>query len=146
FLVILLILPINAVTVFSVMRAENEDSFAGLFVGQLGIVALDWVMFPLLLALAAGPLGVSANYVSYVVARNWAAPIAAAILAIPFVLQGAGWVPMTGAAILSLFALMIALRYHYLILRIALQATVPIAIGLIVADLLLTLLIIRLFG
>lgn len=144
---VILILPLNAITVFAIARAGRaEDSFVGLFTSQLPVLLLDWVTFPLLLALAAKPLGVAANYVSYVVARNWAAPIGAAILTVPFLLQGAGWIPVNGAALLSLVALLVVLRYHYVIMRLALGAEMTLAIGLVVADLLISLVIIALFG
>lgn len=146
FWVILLLLPLNAITVLAMTRVGRaSDTFGALFFAQLPILVLDWIAFPIALAFAAKPMGVSANYVSYVVARNWSAPIAAAILTIPFLLQGAGWVPMNGAALLSLVALVVVLRYHYVVVRLALGAAMPMAIGVVAGDLILTLLIIALF-
>ncbi|MBJ3775374.1 hypothetical protein [Acuticoccus mangrovi] len=147
FRVIVLLLPINAITMLAVSRmGRGTESFGDLFLGGLPVLLLDWIAFPVVMAVAAGSLGVKATYVSYVVARNWAAPISSAILAIPFILQGAGWVEPTLAVILSLIAMGLVLRYHYLILRIALGTTVPISIGLVIVDMLLSLLLVALLG
>ncbi len=146
FAVILLLLPINAVVVLAITRTGGAESFRGLFLEQMPLLVLDWIGFPIALALVARPLGVSANYVSYVVARNWAAPIAAAILAIPYLLQGAGWIPLNGAALLSLVAIVVVLRYGYMVLRLALGTPMALSAGLVAADLALTLVIIALFG
>ncbi|XWN31730.1 MAG: hypothetical protein ROR55_01015 [Devosia sp.] len=146
--VIIFLLPINAVATLAITRAGATDgeTFNELFFDGLPVLMVDWVAFPLLLAAAAGPLGIKGNYVSYVVARNWAAPIAAAILMVPFLLQGAGWIDVNMGVILSVVGLGIVLRFHYMIVRISLGLTVPLTIGLVVADLLLTLVLVGLLG
>ncbi|MEM0907252.1 MAG: hypothetical protein AAGJ94_07810 [Pseudomonadota bacterium] len=141
FQVILLLLPINALAVFSITRTGAVNTtFSEMFFGQLPIIALDWVAFPAILALAAKPLGIAAHYVSYVVARNWAAPIASSIMTVPLLLEGAGWVPPVGGSLLFLVGLIVILRYHYMIVRISLGTPVGFSVGLVAADLLLTLL------
>jgi len=143
FLVILLILPINAVSMLAASRLEITDgTFDQLFWGGLPILFLDWISFPVLLALAAGPLGVKRTYVDYVVARNWASPLASALLAVPLVLQGGGIIPAGMSTLLSLVAMALVLRYHFLVLRIALGVTIPIAIALVVFDVLLSIFIV----
>ena len=92
FLVIILILPINAVSMFAASRLDNAtETFDQLFWGGLPVLLVDWIAFPVLLAGAAGALGVKRTYVDYVVARNWAAPLASVLLAVPLVFQGAGF-------------------------------------------------------
>lgn len=145
FSVILLVLPIHVLTLYAVSRTPGGSPFGAAFRESLPLLALDWVLFPAILALAAKPLDVSRDYVPYVVARNWAAPIAASITLVPFMLQGAGWVPNEGAALLTLVALGVVLRFHYMILRIALKVTVPLAIGLMAVDFMLSLLLVGLF-
>jgi hypothetical protein len=145
FLVILLILPINAVSMLAASRLEGTaETFGQLFWGGLPVLALDWITFPILLAAAAGPLGVQRTYVDYVVARNWASPIAAGLLAVPLVLQGAGFLPAPIGTLLSLVAMAVVLRYHYMIVRIALGVTIPLAVGIVVADVFLSLVIVAL--
>jgi hypothetical protein len=143
FLVILLILPINAVSMLAVSRVGTTgETFDQLFWGGLPVLFLDWVAFPALLAAVAGPLGVKRTYVDYVVARNWASPLAAALLAVPLLLQGAGFLPSGVATLLSLVALAVVLRYHFMIVRFALRTTIPISIGVVVADVFLSIFIV----
>lgn len=146
FAVIFLVFPIHILTLYAVSRTENGEAFNAALRTSVPLLALDWVLFPAVLALAAKPLGVASHYVSYVVARNWAAPIAAAITMLPFILEGAGWIPPEGGALLSLIALGLVLRFHYMILRIALQAAVGMAIALVVVDLMLSLVLVGLFN
>lgn len=146
FAVIVLLLPFSAVNVLAVIRLGGSgDNFSQLFFRQLPVLGLDWIAFPLAMAAAAKPLGVSANYVTFVVARNWAAPICAAVVTVPYLLQGAGWVPAEGAALLSLIAFLVVIWYDYVIIRLTLRAPVSITAGLVIADLLLSLLIFSLF-
>ncbi|MCF3932260.1 hypothetical protein L1787_02370 [Acuticoccus sp. M5D2P5] len=147
FAVILLLLPLNAVTILAVARSQGVDKpFNEMFLEGLPVLALDWVAFPIVLAFAAGMLGVKRTYTSYIVARNWMAPVAAAILAIPVILQGAGWIGPTTSILLSLISMGLVLRYHYLVVRLALETTVGLSIGLVVVDLLLTLVFVGLFS
>ncbi len=145
FAVILLLLPLTAISVLAVTRNNPEIPFGELFMAQLPLMAVDWVAFPLLLALGAKPLGISAHYVDYVVARNWAAPIGSAFLTVPLVLEGVGWVPSEGANILSIVALLVVMRYHFVIVRITLKTPVAFSIGLVIADFFLSLVMIGLF-
>jgi hypothetical protein len=146
FAVIVLLLPLNALTMFAISRIEGaRESFASLFLSGLPVLVLDWIAFPAALALVARPLGIGRTYASYVVARNWAAPLIAAILMIPFVLQGAGWVETTAAVILSLAAVLVALRFHYVILRVALKTSAAVSVGLLVADFMLTMILVAIF-
>lgn len=146
FLAILLVLPFDAITIFAIDRtSRGTPGFGPLFVQHLPAVLIDWIAFPILLAALARPLGISRRYASYVVARNWAAPIAMAILTVPYLLSGAGWVPPEGSALLMLIATLVVLRYHYVIVRIALGTPVGTSIGIVVTDLLLSLVIGMLF-
>lgn len=143
----MLLIPINAVMSLALARTEGRPSDGGFVVFDgLLLLAADWVAFPIVLALIARPLGVTATYVSYVVTRNWAAPLAAAIMALPLVLAGAGWTGDGLTAILSLLALALVLRFHYLILRFALDVAPGPAFGLLSADLMLSLALVGLFG
>lgn len=147
FAVIVLILPINAITMLAVSRTDDTDrSVAGLIVDGLPVLLLDWIAFPIALALGARVLGVTATYVDYVVARNWAAPLAAAIMTVPFVLQGAGWTNPSLTAFLSILTLGIVLRLHFIIIRAALKTEIAPSIGLVIVDILITLLIVGLVG
>ncbi|UOM33186.1 hypothetical protein [Acuticoccus sp. I52.16.1] len=142
FWAILLVLPIDAISLLALSRIAVQPPFGEAFAERLPVLALDWVAFPILLACIAKPLGVTKRYVTYVVARNWAAPISWVIVTIPLLLQGAGFMGDELAVIATIAALMVAVRYHYLIMRIALGVTLEIAIALVVVDLVISFLIV----
>jgi len=139
---LLFVLPIDAISILALSRISVQPAFGEAFASRLPVVALDWVLFPIVLALAAKPLGITRRYVTYIVARNWAAPISWVIVTIPILLQGAGFIDEQLAVIATIAALLVAIRYHYLVVRIALQVTREIALALVAADLILSFLII----
>lgn len=96
--------------------------------------ALDWACFPILLALLAGPLGISARYVPYIVARNWTSAIAILPYMVPALLYITGLIEAGAAAFLTLFAIGFVLRYQYIVARVALDATIGMAIALVALD------------
>jgi hypothetical protein len=103
---------------------------------------LLWLIFPLLLAGAAQPLGVARQYASGVIAFNWAQAVIMAIL-LPIAL-----LDMTGAlgpfgALLYLMAYAASLYYTWFVLRTALDTTGGTAVALTVATELLGLLVQR---
>ncbi|WP_075221914.1 hypothetical protein [Acuticoccus yangtzensis] len=143
---LLLILPIDAISLLALSRIAVQPPLFEAFLSRLPALALDWVLFPIILAALAKPLGISKSYVSYVVARNWAAPISWVIVTIPIVLQGAGFLGDQMAIIATLVALMVAVRYHFLIIRISLGVTIEVAVALIAVDLVISFLVVAIAG
>lgn len=152
--VIVLLLPLNAVLVIAEMRllqASGDAPVEGFPLGPFAAakflaLGVDWIAFPVLLALFAGWLGVSRTFGDYVVARNWAAPIAMSLSAVPALLFAAGLIGQDLAVIVFLVALVLVLRYHFLIMRMALKVDVGLAIALVAADLVLSMLIAETFS
>lgn len=97
-------------------------------------LVLDWIALPILLALVAGPLGVSRNYAAYIVARNWCAVLATAPFGVVALLNLVGILPGGGANVITLVILVVVIRYNYMIARRALGADMGLAIGIIIAD------------
>jgi hypothetical protein len=141
--------PLNGILILTEMRllqsAENapETGFPLAWFSLLKFLNLgiEMVAFPVVLALLSSLLGVRATFVPYVVARNWSLPIAFAITLVPAMLFGAGLIGRPIAELLLLAAIIVALRFHYMVLRIALRATVGLAIGLLVLDFVMSMLI-----
>ena len=104
-------------------------------------LGLELVAFPIVVALMSGFLAVRATFVPYVVARNWSIPIALAITLFPATLFAAGLIGRPIAELLLFAGLVVALRFHFVVLRIALQASVGLAIALLVLDFVLSMLI-----
>jgi hypothetical protein len=112
------------------------------FVAQNVInLGIDWVALPVILALLAGPLGIGPRYASFVVARNWCAAIAAVPFGAIGLLMLLGIVGDEFASLLMFAALIVVLRYTYLIARRSLDASLGLAIGIVVLDFLVSLVI-----
>lgn len=94
-----------------------------------------------MLALLAGRLGLSGRYVAFIVARNWASPVAAALYAVPALLFSTGIIGNDLAVVVSLAVLCVVLHYFYRIARQTLAGPISLAIGVVVLDLLLGLFI-----
>ena len=99
----------------------------------------DWFTFPLVFALLARPLGLGQRYVPFIVARNWAAVIIAAMVAVVHALHVLGLVPSAVAPFLLLAAIALALRFSYVIARTTLAVSAGVAIPLVILDLLISL-------
>ena len=110
-------------------------------VAQLFGFAIDWVMLPLLLAVLARPLAISHGYAAFIVARNWTSLIAVIPFTLPALLYLLDIVTAPVMIVLTLAAMAIVMHYRYQVARIALKAPVGLAIGVVVLDLLLSLLI-----
>jgi hypothetical protein len=105
-------------------------------------LALDWITLPILLAAFARLLGVSRTYAAYVVARNWCAVLATAPFGLVALLSLVGFLGAGLANVISLVILVVVIRYNYMIVRRALGADMGLAIGVVVADFAVSLLII----
>ncbi len=152
--VIVLLLPLNAVLVLAEMRLMQRlgdapvEGFpvAAFTAAKFAAFAVDWLAFPVLLALFAGWLKVSRTYVDYVVARNWAAPLAMSLSAVPAVLFAGGLIGEEIAAIVFLIAFFLVMRYHYMVVRMALKVEASLALALVIGDLVLSVLIAETFS
>lgn len=112
-----------------------EPRFDGRFLAEnaLGLI-LDWIALPLILALMARPLGIASRYTAFVVARNWCAVIAVIPFGVVALLMVSGLVGPELASTLMLAALLIVLRYNYLVARRSLDAGMGLAIGIVALD------------
>src|SRR5262245_56628353 len=52
---------------------DADVSDSTFFLAKAIAACFDWVLFPILLALAAEPLGIQRNYTSFIIVRNWGA-------------------------------------------------------------------------
>lgn len=104
-------------------------------------MALDWSVFPLFLALIARPLGIGRGFVGFIIVRNWAAVILAGLSAVSVLPYLAGILGLDFTLILNVLVLGISLQFTYRIARVTLGVPIMMAIGLVVLDFLITLLI-----
>ena len=155
FAAIVLILPFALVALVSDHVARAEVGAAVRLTGALIILRLilllaDWLAFPLVFAAVARQIGVAAHYVPFIVVRNWASVVVAAIVVVPEILHVLGILPtvVLPYVLLALFA--VALRFSYLIARTALIAPPLLAVPVVLLEVLISIFLqvgfARLFG
>ncbi|WP_269586201.1 hypothetical protein [Roseibium sp. Sym1] len=154
FQVIFLLVPAFLVSGLAEKRfyfSENlyhPDAFpndAFWFAQTVGL-GIDWLALPLLLAVVAVPIGISNRYVPFIVVRNWTSLLASVPYLITYLLFLLGVISAGIAVLLSLTCLLVVIWYRFLVARIALQAPIGLSIGVVVLDVLLTLVISQLVG
>lgn len=149
FLVVFLLVPVFLFGGLAEKRlfiAYNLDQLASFpdrsyWTAQFLGLAVDWITLPVLLALLAVPIGISQRYVPFIVVRNWTSLLVSMPYLVLYLLYLIGIFSGEVTVLLSLVYLPVILWYNYIIARIALQATVSVAIGVVVLDVVLTLLI-----
>jgi hypothetical protein len=150
FQAIVLIAPAYALTVIADEQRVLADpavreSFSqpAFYLDNVVAFGIDWITFPILLALAARPLGIAQAYPGYIIARNWSAVISATPFAAIALLTVLGIIGDDAGAILSLAAIAVVLRYNFLVARIALGGGIGFAVAVVAADFAVSLLIAR---
>jgi hypothetical protein len=113
--------------------APVQDGVAFFVQNALGL-GLDWVTLPVILALLARPLGIARHYPEFVVARNWGAVIAAVPFGAIGLLIVLGLLGGELANLLMFAALIVVLRYTFVIARRSLDVGIGFAIGIVVLD------------
>lgn len=142
---IVLILPFSVLTLVSLRRMPGEggESPSPLTSSEIALDSLalivDWVAFPLIFAVMARPLGLGPRYVPFIVTRNWASVIVVAIGGSVHALHLVGVAPARLAQFLLLAVLIIALRFSYVIARVALDTSAALAVPIVALDFLISL-------
>lgn len=143
FSAILLILPLAALAIASERAVAARSGLAvpaftaADFWANAAALAVDWIAFPLIFAVIAKPFGFAARYVAYIVARNWAAVVISGFVSIVHILALVV-LPSEIASFLLIIALVAALRFSYVVARIALQAPVGFALPIVILDFLVS--------
>lgn len=154
FRVVFLLLPLFWISSVAEKKLilEETDLDIGTFaeadywLSQLTIIGLDWIALPLLMAALAGPLGISRGYVPFVVARNWTSLLAAIPYVLTAILYITGIIPSGVMVLLSLATLLVVLWYRFNVTRLTLQTGVGLTLGVVVLDLILSLVVVEVAG
>jgi hypothetical protein len=101
--------------------------------------AIRWIAFPLFALVLTQMLGLGRRYVPLIVASNWGSVLRVALLAAAALIGG--FLPDPLGLTLAFFAGLVTLAYQWQIFRTALETTGLIAAGLILVDILLSVLI-----
>lgn len=138
---IVLIIPSYALMVLAEYRAILSDAVpddglngGAFFLDSVVVLGLDWVALPVILALLARRLGITRTYTAFVVARNWCAVVVYTLAGGIALLELAGLFGPDLGRLLLLVALIVAIRYMFLIARRTLHAGIALAVGIVVLD------------
>ena len=122
-------------------QVELEAGALRIFAVVLLAYLLRWVTFPVLVHQICEVIGKREAYIGYIVAFNWAAVIQMA-LALPVIaLIASGVLPGEGGGLLLLVVTFLILFYKWFITRTALAVTAKGAIGFVVLDFVVDLII-----
>ena len=95
---------------------------------------VDWILFPMLLALVAEPLGITRSYTSFIIARNWGSVLASIPSVVVDLLYILGIFDENATQVASLVVLLVQLRYSYLIASRTLGIGIGFAVAIVVGD------------
>lgn len=125
--------------VFSDPAVLPENFSTASFLFWKGLSALiDWISFPLLLAVLARPLNFANRYTLLVVARNWTSILAILPYALVSLLFAIGILPPGGLVWMSVFVMIVLLRFRYQVFSAALGGPTNLVIGFVALDFLLS--------
>lgn len=99
----------------------------------------DWFAFPLVFAAVAPPFGLGSRYVPFIVTRNWASVIVAAIMGAAHALHLLGILPTSILAYVLIAVIAVALRFTYVVARTTLAVSMGMALPIVMLDFLLSL-------
>ena len=117
---------------------------AGIVLDAIALI-VDWLTFPLIFALMSRPFGLGSRYVPFIVARNWASVVIAAIVSVVHALHLLGVLPTALLPFALIVAIGVSLRFSYVIARITLAISMSLALPIVILDLLISLAIWSLF-
>ena len=105
------------------------------------VLVVEWVAYPVAMVAMARMLALGHRYVPYIIAYNWTSVLVAAAVVPPRVLFSVGLIAAGFTQLLYMVALIWAFYFRYSVARTALETSIPTAIGLVIFDFLLGLLI-----
>jgi hypothetical protein len=103
---------------------------------------VNWIAFPLAMIFITRLIGAGGRYVPFIVAYNWTSCVVFALTIIPPVLYLSGLMPVALASSFSIPIILLAITYRFKVAREALDVSTLNAAGIVLFDLLLSLLIV----
>jgi len=138
FAAIAFVAPVNLLSTF--LRAGGEVSGSYLFANALTVL-VQWIAFPLMMIVVVRLLGLSASYGLFVIAYNWSSVLVVSVL-LPSAVFSAVISDATGLTnMVTMISILFILWFTTFLTRAALATNWVNAIGIIVFDILTSLLI-----
>jgi hypothetical protein len=140
FFAAVMVAPIYVI-ILLVQRASSADEMTWL--PELISYILGWVFWPLITLVLCRLMGMAQNYIPYIIAYNWANVVHISFLLPVAIITHGSVMPDGMAAFLSLLATLAVLVYLWWVTRVALDASHWVAVGFVVLDVLMGLLLSR---
>jgi hypothetical protein len=130
---------IDAALAFS--KADTSLAFAPYMVVQFIAYVLSWVTFPFVMIYVSRLLNREARFLTYMVPYNWLQLLVGGALLPVTLLMDLNILPVEAAGFLQLLALLAFFTFGAFIARIGLYVTLSTAVGVVVLDFMLSLLL-----
>jgi hypothetical protein len=145
FIAALLLAPLSLITKLvndSGVNAERlPDGAAGNIYVWLIVWTLSWALFPIIMVPLARLLDLAGTYVSFIIAWNWSQVLIAGVVYPLSILRDLGALGDAFGGTLMIMAWLSVSFYAYLVTRVSLQSNLPTAIGIVIMEILLSLLV-----
>jgi hypothetical protein len=122
-------------------KTETSLGFAPYMIVQFIAYVLSWVTFPFVMIYVARLLGREARYLAYMVPYNWFQLLVGGVLLPVMLLTDLNLLPVDAAGFLQLIALLMFFTFGTFIARVGLYVGLTAAIGVVVLDFTLSLLL-----
>jgi hypothetical protein len=132
--------------VVSSTRAELAGHWPRIVVVEAIAYVISWIAYPLIMVFVADRLGRGDRYFEYMVPYNWAGLVQMLVFLAVAVLRAVGVLPEPIGAVAALVALVAILHFQWFIARVGLEISATSAVGLVLLDLSLGVLINGLAG
>ena len=109
-------------------------------------LAVEWIAWPVAVALLTFRTRFSALFARYITVYNWTSIPVFVVMVIPLVALDLGLIGLKAAVSAGVMLLMAALWYRWQVARLALEAPALVALGLVGGDIVLSLAISRLIN
>lgn len=138
----LIVLP--AYIILVLLRLADTPVTAGPFATMLIEVSayvIGWTAFPLIMFYIARLIDRDALFCRYIVAANWASVLQITFLLAVTSVAASGVLPTALAAMITFVATIAILAYEWFIARVGLQISGPAACGIVILNLLISLIV-----
>ena len=131
------------IMVYELAQVELEAGVPRLFLVETIAYVLRWVAFPVLVHQICEMIGKREAYIGCIVAFNWSKVIQMAVFLPVIVLIASGVLPGNSGSLLLLLLTILVLGYEWFIIRTALAVSAMAAVGFVVLDFVIELIVLR---
>ncbi len=129
------------IVTYELVQGEIEAGALRLILVETLGYGLSWIAFPVIVHQICETIGKRETYIGYIVAFNWSQAIQMAVFLPVIGLIALGVLPGDSGSVLHWIVLILILSYEWFVTRTALGVTAAGAVGFVVLDLVINLII-----